>query len=407
VIENILRREDHRKYSLSQNELERRWKAVRDRMAERKIDFLVMESQQRYCGSYVRYFTDLPGANYPITAIFPLEGEITIVGHGAPPPARPMVPPVWALRGAWERLVTEAMPNVYWENAFNAERALEAMMKKKPKTVGLVGLGIMSAAMYENLKKGLQGVNVIDASDLVDEVKMVKSEEELKLLREAAYMHEMSYEVLKKALRPGRLAIEVIREIRLAQMQFGSEEQQIFMQFGPPGHLEYMQMYPGNGFERRTLKDGDVVNTLIESNAAGGYWYDLRRFLRIGSAAPNELKEAYDIAKEAKAIIAANLKPGSPTSVALDASDQFLKSKGCPPESRVAGHGQGVDLVERPIIHRKEPAKLEAGMVLSFHPTAITKSAVACIADTYVVTESGAVPMHENLFNDNEIPVVG
>src|SRR3970282_546774 len=124
------------------------------------------------------------------------------------------------------------------------------MRKKKPKTVGLVGLGIMSAALYENLKKGLQGVNVIDATDLVDDVKMVKSEEELKLLREAAYMHEMSYEVLKKALRPGRLAIEVIREVRLAQMQFGREEQQVFIQFGPPGHLEYMQMYPGNGFER-------------------------------------------------------------------------------------------------------------------------------------------------------------
>ena len=61
---------------------------------------------------------------------------------------------------------------------------------------------------------------------------MVKSEEELKLHREAAYLHEMSYNLAKKAIRPGRTVAEVMAEIRHAQLLAGSEEQQFGISFG-------------------------------------------------------------------------------------------------------------------------------------------------------------------------------
>ena len=72
MIEELLSREDQRRYSLSQHELDRRWKAVRERMAEKGVDYLVVQSQQRFVGGYFRWFTDIPGQNYHITAVFPL-----------------------------------------------------------------------------------------------------------------------------------------------------------------------------------------------------------------------------------------------------------------------------------------------------------------------------------------------
>ncbi|MBI1989679.1 MAG: M24 family metallopeptidase [Betaproteobacteria bacterium] len=72
----------------------------------------------------------------------------------------------------------------------------------------------------------------------------------------------------------------------------------------------------------------------------------------------------------------------------------------------MAGHGQGLDLVERPVVRPEETAKLQAGMVISLHPTAKTKYAAACIADTYVIGNSGAVPLYRNLFDDNDLIVV-
>ena len=405
MVEEILNREDQRRYSLSQHELERRWKAVRVRMAAKGISHLVVQSQQRFVGGYLRWFTDLPGTNYPTTAIFPLDEDMTIIGHGAPAPATPASPPDWAMRGVKERINTPAFPNVWWEDAWDAEKAVEVIKRKKPNTVGLVGLGNMSAALYENLRRGLQGVNVINATDLVDEVRMVKSEEEIKLHRDAAYLHEMSLGVAKKAIRPGRTVGEVAEEIRHAQVFAGSEEQQIMITFGQPGATLYTQTSWGNTVVRRTLRERDIVNILIESSAAGGYWYDLRRFFCIGSA-PQELQEAHAIVKEARNILAANLKPGVVPGVALEACDAFLKSKGCPPESRVVGHGQGLDLVERPVIRREETAKLQVGMVLSMHPTAKTKYAMSSLADTYVIESSGAVPLYRNLYDDNDIIVV-
>jgi Xaa-Pro aminopeptidase len=279
-------------------------------------------------------------------------------------------------------------------------------MRKKPTTIGLVGLGNMSAALYENLSKGLQGVNIINATNFVDEVRMIKSEEELKLHRKAAYLHEMSYEVAKKAIRPGRTVSAIMDEIRYAQMLAGSEEQQIGVWFGQPGSREYSQLSWGNTFVRRTFKDGDVVSLLIESSAPGGYWYDLRRLLCLGSI-PNELQEAHEIVKEARDIMARNCKAGVVPGVALNACDEFLKSRGCPPESRVGGHGQGLDLVERPVIHPDEPAKFEVGMVVSLHPTARSKHVTASLSDTYVITNSGAVPIYQNLFDDDKIVLAG
>ena len=105
--------------------------------------------------------------------------------------------------------------------------------------------------------------------------------------------------------------------------------------------------------------------------------------------------------------MAEKLKPGVTPKVAVEASDRFLESKGFPPESRMAGHGQGLDLGERPLMRRDEPAVMESGMVVSVHPTARTGHMAACIADTYVITKSGAVPIYKPLFDDDEIAVIG
>ena len=406
MIQDFLNRADARRYSMSQHELERRWKAVRERMAARGIDYLVVQSQQRAVGGYFRWFTDLPGGNYPNAAVFALDGDMTVISHGPASPAPPANPPDWALRDGKFKLNTPAFPNVCWEDGWDAKKAVEVILKKKPRSVGLVGLGNMSAALCENLREGLKGIEVVNATDLVDEVRMIKSEEELNLHREAAYLHEMSYAVAKEAVRPGRTVTEVMQEIQFAQMEAASEEQQIAIAFGPVDAPPSQQWNWGNTYIRRKLQQGDIVNILIESSAAGGYWYDLRRFLSIGPV-PGEIREAREIALEARRIMAENCKPGLLPKVALEASDEFLKSKGFSGEARVAAHGQGLDLVERPVFLKDETTKLQAGMVVCLHPTVRLKHLRVSFADTYVVTDQGTVPLYRSLFDDNEIIVVG
>jgi hypothetical protein len=96
MVKQFLCRADARKFSLSQHGLERRWKGLRERMAAKGIDSLVVQSQNRGVGGYFRWFTDLPGGNYPNTAVFPLEGDMAIISHGPASPAPPANPPDWA-----------------------------------------------------------------------------------------------------------------------------------------------------------------------------------------------------------------------------------------------------------------------------------------------------------------------
>jgi len=405
MINEFLRREDAKRISISQHELERRWKAVREGMAAQGLDYLVVQSQQRFVGGYFRWFTDIPGTNFNITAVFPVDDEMTIISHGPSETASPIHPPEWALRGVKERINTPAWPNVCWEDGWDPSKAAEVIMRTKPRSVGLVGMGNMSASFYEHLQKGLPGVNITNATEMVDSIRMVKSEEELQLHRQAAYMHARSYELAKKAIQPGKTIFEIQSEIRIAQILEGSEEQQLGIIFDQPGASKLSQLSWGNTYVRRTIQERDVVNLLMESSAAGGYWYDLRRFFCFGRV-PNELQEAMEIAKEARSIMEQNCKPGMLPGDVLAASDDFLAGKGCPVEHRVGGHGQGLDLVERPVFHRDEPARLEAGMVVSLHPTAETKHALACLADTYVITDTGAVPLYSNLYDDNAIVVL-
>ncbi len=72
--------------TVSDAELERRWKAVREMMREQNMDYLLMRNDEGMLGGYVKWFTDLPARNnFPFTVIFPAGDEMTLISHGDSP----------------------------------------------------------------------------------------------------------------------------------------------------------------------------------------------------------------------------------------------------------------------------------------------------------------------------------
>ena len=93
---------------------------------------------------------------------------------------------------------------------------------------------------------------------------------------------------------------------------------------------------------------------------------------------------------EAQELTVRLLKPGADPKEIWDANNAFLEKKGYFPERRLYAHGQGYDLVERPLIRYDEPMKITAGMNLTVHPAAVNKSVWGSLTDNYLVTEDGA-----------------
>ncbi len=62
-----------------------------------------------------------------------------------------------------------------------------------------------------------------------------------------------------------------------------------------------------------------------------------------------------------------------------------MRSRGLPPELRLYAHGQGYDLVERPLIRADETMTIEENMNFAVHPGYETPSIFAVICDNYLI----------------------
>jgi hypothetical protein len=66
-----------------------------------------------------------------------------------------------------------------------------------------------------------------------------------------------------------------------------------------------------------------------------------------------------------------------------------MERHGRPRESRLYCHGQGYDLVERPLVRDDEPMTIEAGMLIVCHPTYIANGALNWACDDYFIGPDG------------------
>ncbi len=371
--------------SISTQELQRRWREVRERMKEEGIDFLVMQNDNEWLGGYVKWFTDFPARTaYPMTVIFPVDDEMTTITCGGKPPGD-FGPPAWTLRGVKRRLTAPYFRTLFYSNTYDAEAAVDVMKAKKRATVGIVGKAMMSATFYEYLRQNLPQATLVEASDLVDRIKAVKSDEEIGLIKQTAALQDKAMEYAKKVIRPGRRDFEIVADIIHKVTELGSEEQYVLGGSGRPGTPVPMQK---RHLQNRVVKEGDLFNLMIEVNGPGGMYTEIARIFCLGKV-PSELEDTLGLAREAQQVTLRLLKPGADPGEIARANTEFLVQKGFPPETRLYAHGQGYDLVERPAIREDEPMRLQARMNITVHPILGTDKVWAWVCDNYLVTESG------------------
>ncbi|MBW2030451.1 MAG: aminopeptidase P family protein [Deltaproteobacteria bacterium] len=374
--------------SISADELERRWNAVREIMREEKVDFLLMRNDEEFLGGYVRWFTDIPARHsYPTTVIFPIDEEMTLINCGPFPPGEPPPPP-WAVRGVKNRLSAPYFPSVHYTYKYDAELAVSVLKAKKSPTIGLVGRSFIPTNFFEYLSTHLQGARFVEMTDQIDQIKAVKSPEEIELIKECAALQDSAIEHVKRQIRPGRRTFEIHAEAQYSVMMQGSERQLILVNSGPQGTPV---PFAFRRFQNRVLKEGDQVSLLIEVNGPGGFYTEIARIFTIGEPSA-ELQEAHAAAVEAQEQALSLLKPGADPGELLEANNNFLVKRGYQEERRLFAHGQGYDLVERPVMLRDETMNIKAGNNITVHPAACNDRVWATVCDNYIITEDGPSP---------------
>jgi Xaa-Pro aminopeptidase len=371
---------------ISTAELERRWRAVRAAMQAEKIDVLLMQNNNDHMGGYVRYFTDMPATNgYPNTVIFPRDDEMTVVAQGPFGGGEITAHGNSTWRGVKRIMTTPSYASAHYTKNYDPELAAKALEPFRNGTIGYVGTYQMSFALLDFVKRAFPKARYVDASELVDRIKVIKSPEEMELVKRAALMQDGAMQAALQSIKPGMRDYEVSAAAQHYSRRHGSEQGIYLCASGPvETPIKFSQIH----LQNRVIQDGDYVALLVEDNGPGGMYTELGRTAVVGKA-PQAMKDELEFCKAARKLTLDLLKPGTPCKDVWDAFNAFMRKNGRPMEARLYCHGQGYDLVERPLIRNDEPWTIEKDMNIVVHPTYSHGGYLNWLCDNYLIGGNG------------------
>ncbi len=291
----------------------RRYKAIRELVAFRKIDCLIIPGTHsnygagraniRYISNYAQWYDD----EY-IT--FPLEGDPLLYAWSS-------AHYDWATRISWIPVKLSSERDYIKDMVEEIERlGLEA------KTLGVVDMRIMPASTYKGLIQGLPNATFVDATDILQTVRLVKSPKELEFVRKAGEIADIGFKAMLEAAEVGASDRDVWTSCESAMTRAGAE---------PPSFTLYCSgPWPekGVGFiygpMNRKLRKGDIVFNEI-TPCYGGYWVQLCRAIVLGEPS-DDFKRAYDVQVEVYNLAEKELKQGN-TVFALEKKAQDLAAQ--------------------------------------------------------------------------------
>jgi Xaa-Pro aminopeptidase len=341
-------------------------------MAAQGLDgLIVIGNGQITQKGYVKYLTNYRSMLYNIVVIFPIEGEVRLL---VPSP----VQEYWGGILSWIKNVEEQVPNLNE----SLSRSLQEMRLSKGR-LGLINTKIISADTYLSLTRDFPDSTMVDATPILDEIRMIKSRGEQELVRTAANLADLSFKVLSEILRPGMSEREIVAQVDRALIAGGAED--IFHLFSSkPGNL--FPFAPSD----RAIEKGDIVILNTELSGPGGYWVQMVRTSFVGRA-ESYVERMYDTLIEIRSRLSDHLRPGIKASQVASWVRNEIVNSGFDLGVHF-GHCLGLDVVERPLVHINDETPLRPGMVITVHPQLVSrdKGATVWLADTYLITEDNA-----------------
>lgn len=393
---------------ISTAELERRWRRVRAAMERDKIDVLLMQNNNDHMGGYVRYFTDMPATNgYPNTVVFPRDDEMSVVCQGPFGGSEPTAQAdttgasitsqagdasfdlkgrLSQWRGVKNIFTTPSYASAHYTKDYDPELAAKALEPFRNATIGYLGTYQMSYAMLDFIRRAFPKARFVDATDLVDRIKVIKSAEEMELVKRAALMQDGAMRAAFAAVKPGMRDTEVAAAAQYYSQCHGSENG-IYLCASMP--LGTPSKFGNRHVQNRVIQNGDQIALLVEDNGPGGMYTELGRSCVVGVKVPQAMKDEIAFCMESRKLTLDLLKPGARCKDIWDAFNAFMRKNGRPMEARLYCHGQGYDLVERPLIRNDEPMTIEKDMNIVVHPTYIHGGYLNWLCDNYLIGGNG------------------
>ena len=197
-MENVPWHLDWQVPKLPKEEGERRHRLIREQMGFRGLDCLVIAGNSANFRGYeldTRYVSGFATWFDPNYIVFPLVGEPIIYtfmpGHAM------LVEAIGFIKGGAYSLGPFGQDHV----ATIVNRIEELGLEKR--RIGLTSMRVMSAQLYAGLLAGLPQAEFVDASDLIRQIRLIKSAAEIEFMRKSGQCADRGLEAMRDAARPG------------------------------------------------------------------------------------------------------------------------------------------------------------------------------------------------------------
>jgi len=314
-------------------ERDRRWSLLRAAMKQADFDALIAlphEGHWDQFGCDTRYVTQIGGTQTEVGCVVPLEADVTAVVRGENEIEW------WGLAQDW---VTDIRPS----RRSYGEPVIDRLKEVRAVRVGVVALsgmvrapeGVVPWGTFEKIRTALPNVKFANATDVMQEVRSVKSAEEVSFIEKAAEIIGHANEVLIQHAKVGVGEHELIAEMLREIVRRGGEPITMML-FGTGGpEVPWAQRV----FTTRKLKAGDLINTEVEGKYAG-YIAQALQPISLGPK-PKELEKIFDATKVIFDRMVKFLKPGISFGAVAKFYQDEVAGAGYEPDGALM-HGRGL-----------------------------------------------------------------
>jgi Xaa-Pro aminopeptidase len=223
----------------------------------------------------------------------------------------------------------------------------------------------MSQADFSHLEELLSGADVVDGSDAIWALRMIKSTAEAEVMREVCDHTCEAFRVGFDALRGGMTERE-LAGIILAEMARLTNSRPGFIGIRS-GRLKYTMMNVPP-FDK-VMEPGDLI--VVDGGAhLRDYWCDMMRMASIGEPTA-EQQRFFDVDLAAQRAGMEAVKPGATAGDVCAAALEVIRDGGLGdhvPSLERVGHGLGLDVHEPPSLALGSEVVIEPGMILTVEP---------------------------------------
>jgi len=382
------------KKGFADEEFENRTLRAQEIMHEYELDGILLTTPQniRYFTGYDSQFWESP--TRPWFVIVPLSGKpIAIV----PEIGESEFKKTWL-----DEIKTWPSPRPEDEGV----SLLKSNLENVKKTFGQIGLEYgsemalrMPISDFLKLKE-VVGTNLVDGSNAIWDMRMIKTNEELKKIKFVCSIASDAYNALPSTLSIGNTEREAVHKLKIDILNRGADSVPFMPGISGQGGVSQIVCGPTD----RILKDGDIL--FIDTGSTfDGYFCDFDRNYAFGRVA-SDVEKVYQILWQATEIGIKTAIPGATTNDIFNAMNKVIQDGGTIGNNvGRLGHGLGLQLTEPPSHRLGEKTVIKENMVLTIEPAMeYAPGKMIVHEENIVIQEDGAELITKRA--PKEIPVI-